>query len=175
MTDQAADTGCRPAIIQQMQPSNLFNRLDCYGALTLRPIEHVDAPFFSNNSSDSVEYFSVDCERHWFPSSNNKDASHSGSDFPSMVIRPPSHTREAHEGGHEGEKDSSWFLRMAKWTNLVVWSYTRANSGSAKRVAGGCEIAELRRTESAASRLSASCSNPAISARTSSCRIPSSS
>ena len=123
----------------------------------------------------AVEYFSVDCERHWFPSSNNKDASHSGSDFPSMVIRPPSHTREAHEGGHEGEKDSSWFLRMAKWTNLVVWSYTRANSGSAKRVAGGCEIAELRRTESAASRLSASCSNPAISARTSSCRIPSSS
>src|SRR5215470_9118745 len=102
MTDQAADTGCRPAIIQQMQPSNLFNRLDCYGALTLRPIEHVDAPFFSNNSSDSVEYFSVDCERHWFPSSNNKDASHSGSDFPSMVIRPPSHTREAHEGGARG-------------------------------------------------------------------------
>src|SRR5215510_14722166 len=50
-----------------MQPSNLFNRLDCYGAFTLCPIEHVDAPFFSDNPPDSVESFSINRDRHKLP------------------------------------------------------------------------------------------------------------
>jgi transposase-like protein len=77
---------------------------------------------------------------------------------------------EPHKGAdterRQGRNSTRDSLRAASWTGLNVWSQTAANPDSAKSGAGGCEIAELRETASVEIRLMASCSNPAMPART---------
>ena len=61
-------SGSRPAdaTVESLQPTRLLT-----AALTLCPIEHVDAPFFSNNRSDSIESCSINRDRHKFPFLND--------------------------------------------------------------------------------------------------------